>query len=179
VIFSPTSISGVVLIEPERLTDERGYFARTYSSDEFLKQGLDPTIAQCSTSFNPRPGTLRGMHYQAEPHAETKLVRCVRGAVLDVALDLRPESSTYLRWHASELSEDNGAALFISPGCAHGFQTLRPATEVYYQISVPFVPEAARGVRFNDPAFAIVWPEPPDGGLTISERDRSYPDYVP
>lgn len=178
-IFSPTSIPGVVLIGPERRSDERGYFARTYSSDEFLKHALDPAIAECSTSFNPRAGTLRGMHYQAEPHAEAKLVRCVRGAIVDVALDLRPQSSTYLSWYASELSEENGAALFVPPGCAHGFQTLRPGTEVYYQISVPHVPEAARGVRFDDPAFAIVWPEPPDGGLTISERDRSYPDYTP
>jgi dTDP-4-dehydrorhamnose 3,5-epimerase len=177
VIVSPTLIPGVALIEPERLSDNRGYFARTYSATEFRERGLDPAIAQCSTSFNVRAGTLRGMHYQADPHAEAKLVRCVRGSVFDVALDLRPESPTYLKWYSIELSEENGLGLFIPPGCAHGFQTLRAASEVYYQISVPYEPAAARGVRWNDPAFGIQWPEPPDGDRTMSGRDASYQDY--
>jgi len=179
VIVSSTPIPGVFVIEPERLSDERGYFARTYCAREFAVRGLDPTVAQCSTSFNTRAGTLRGMHYQASPHAEAKLVRCVRGAIHDVVLDLRPESPAYLRSHAVELSEENGRGLFIPVGCAHGFQTLRDRSEVYYQISVAYEPTAARGVRWDDPAFGIAWPNPPDGGRTISQRDASYPDFDP
>jgi dTDP-4-dehydrorhamnose 3,5-epimerase len=179
VIFVETPIVGAFLIEPERFADERGYFARTYCAQELAARGLDPTIAQSSTSFTARAGTLRGMHYQADPHAEAKLVRCTRGAIHDVALDLRRESPSYLRWHAIELSEDNGRALFIPTGCAHGFQTLRAGSEVLYQISVPYEPASARGVRWNDRAFGVVWPEPPPGGRTISDRDASYPDFVP
>jgi dTDP-4-dehydrorhamnose 3,5-epimerase len=179
VLFLQTPVAGVFVIRPERLTDERGHLARTYCAREFTEHGLDPAIAQCSTSFNTRAGTLRGMHYQAAPHAEAKLVRCTRGAIYDVALDLRRESSTYLSWYALELSEDNGLALFIPSGCAHGFQTLRDATEIHYQISVAYEPSAARGVRWNDTAFAIEWPEPPDGERTISARDATFPDYAP
>lgn len=176
--FVETPVAGAWVLEPERFGDGRGYFARTYCAQEFAEHGLEPAIAQCSTSFNPRRGTLRGMHYQTGPRPEAKLVRCTRGAIHDVALDLRRDSPTYLRWHAVELSEDNGRALFLPAGCAHGFQTLRGATEVLYQISVPYEPSAAAGVRWNDPAFAIEWPEAP-GGRTISERDDAYPDFAP
>jgi dTDP-4-dehydrorhamnose 3,5-epimerase len=178
-IFTETPIAGVWLIGPERLGDTRGHFARTYSRMEFEGRGLDPRIDQCSTSFNRNAGTLRGMHCQAEPHGEAKLVRCTRGAIFDVALDLRPGSPTFRRWHGAELSEDNGCALFIPQGCAHGFQTLRDRTEIHYQISVPYVLEAAHGVRWDDPAFAIAWPEPPAHGRTMSERDATYPDVAP
>jgi dTDP-4-dehydrorhamnose 3,5-epimerase len=176
--FAETAISGAFVIEPERLTDERGHFARTYCALEFAERGLDTAIAQCSISFNTRAGTLRGMHYQTDPHREAKLVRCTRGAIHDVVLDLRPRSATYLEWRAVELSEGNARALFVPPGCAHGFQTLRDTTEVFYQISVPYNPAAARGVRWDDPAFAIAWPDPPAGGRTISARDAAYPDFV-
>jgi dTDP-4-dehydrorhamnose 3,5-epimerase len=179
VIFQTTAIAGVVLIEPERLVDERGYFARTYSVNEFAEHGLNPAISQCSVSYNAQAGTLRGMHFQAEPHAEDKLVRCTRGAIFDVALDLRPASATYLRWHGAELSAENGQALFVPVGCAHGFQTLQDDSEVLYQISTAYEPSSGRGVRWNDPAFAIAWPEAPASGRTISGRDAVYPDFTP
>jgi len=177
-IFTESPIAGAYVVDPERLIDERGHFARTYCAREFAEHRIDPAIAQCSSSFNTRGGTLRGMHYQAEPYAEAKLVRCTHGAIHDVVLDLRPDSSTYLQWYATELSEDNGRALFVPTGCAHGFQTLRDRSEVLYQISVPYEPTAARGARWDDPAFAIAWPEPPPGGRAISPRDASYPDYA-
>jgi dTDP-4-dehydrorhamnose 3,5-epimerase len=179
VIFTEMPAPGVWLIEPERLSDERGHFARVFSIEEYAERGMDTAIAQCSTSFNRRAGTLRGMHYQADPHGEAKLVRCTRGAIYDVTVDLRPESPAYLRWCAAELTEDNGHALFIPTGCAHGFQTLRDDTEIYYQISVPYEPGAARGVRWNDPAFTIEWPPAPAHGRTIAERDAAYPDHQP
>jgi dTDP-4-dehydrorhamnose 3,5-epimerase len=178
-IFVETSVNGVFRVEPERIADERGHFARTYCATEFVQHGLDPSIAQCSTSFNARAGTLRGLHYQSDPYAEAKLVRCTRGAIFDVALDLRRDSDSYLRWYAVELSEDNGWAMFVPAGCAHGFQTLRANSEVLYQISVPYQPDAARGVRWDDPAFAISWPEPPPDGRTVSARDAGYPAFVP
>jgi dTDP-4-dehydrorhamnose 3,5-epimerase len=179
-IIDPTPLTGLYVVDPERIADVRGYFARTYSADEFAANGLDPGVAQCSTSFNARAGTLRGMHYQAEPYGEAKLVRCTRGGIYDVALDLRRESTTYLRWFALEITEENGRALFIPDGCAHGFQTLHDDSEVLYQISVPYVPEAARGVRWDDPRFGISWPQPPDNGeRIISERDAAYLDYEP
>ena len=176
-IFVETPIAGAFVIEPERRTDARGHFARIFGAHEFGQRGLDPSVAQCSTSFNTRAGTLRGMHFQADPYGEAKLVRCTRGAIYDVVLDLRPRSSTRLHWHAVELSDENGRALFIPVGCAHGFQTLSDASEVSYQISVPYEPNAARGVRWDDTAFTIDWPAPPPGGRTISDRDASYPDY--
>lgn len=178
-IFLRTPIDGVFVIEPELVADARGHFARTYGAVEFADHGLDPVVSQCSTSFNARAGTLRGMHYQAHPHMEAKLVRCTHGAIHDVALDLRRGSPSYLGWHAVELTEGNGLALFIPTGCAHGFQTLRDDSEVHYQISVPYQASAARGARWDDPAFAIAWPEPPPDGRTISDRDASYPDYRP
>ena len=177
-IFHQTPVGGVFVIQPERLEDERGHFARTYCAVQFAERGLDPTVSQCSTSFNRLSGTLRGLHYQADPFAEAKLVRCTTGAVYDVALDLRQDSPSYLRWTGIELSSANGLALFIPTGCAHGFQTLEDASELLYQISVAFEPGAGRGVRWDDPAFGIDWPESPPHGRTISARDAGYPDYL-
>jgi dTDP-4-dehydrorhamnose 3,5-epimerase len=172
---TPTSLPGVYLIEPERLADERGFFARTFCTEEFSAWGLDPRVAQCSVSFNPKPGTLRGLHYQAPPHAECKLVRCTRGAIYDVAVDLRRDSPMFRRWFAAELSCENRLAMYIPDGVAHGFQTLAVSTEVLYQISGTHVPDSARGVRWDDPAFGIDWPSAVE--RLISPRDRTYPDF--
>lgn len=177
-IFHETSISGAHVVEPELMTDERGAFGRTFCIEEFAEHGLDVRVAQCSTSFNASAGTLRGVHYQAAPHGEAKLVRCTRGAIYDVAVDLRSESLSYLTWFAVELSEDNRQAIFIPEGCAHGFQTLCDDSEVLYQMSTPYVPGAGRGVRWDDPLFGIEWPAPPGAGRTMSERDAGYPDFA-
>ena len=176
-IFRPTSIAGVVVVEPERLEDERGFFARTFCTEDFSRNGLNPALNQCSISFNHKAGTLRGMHYQAIPFTEAKLVRCTQGAVYDVALDLRKESPTYKSWFAQELTALNRYMLYIGEGIAHGFQTLSDNAEVLYQISAAFQPEASRGVRWDDPAFAIQWPSA--DSRIMSERDRQYPDYRP
>lgn len=165
------------MIEPERLEDERGFFARSFCADQFLRHRLNPELNQCSISFNHKAGTLRGMHYQAAPFAEAKLVRCTQGAIYDVALDLRRDSPTYKAWFAQELSADNRLMLYIGEGIAHGFQTLSDNAEVFYQISTHYHPEASRGVRWNDPAFAIRWPLTDTSSM--SERDRQYPDYRP
>jgi dTDP-4-dehydrorhamnose 3,5-epimerase len=173
-IFEETGVEGVWLVEPERFEDERGFFARTWDLDEFSIQGLNPRLVQCSISFNRRSGTLRGLHYQAAPHEEGKLVRCTSGAIFDVALDLRPESPTFKAWFGAPISDENRLALYIPEGCAHGFLTLEDSTEVHYQITQFYVPEAARGVRWDDPAFGIAWP----GEVhVISDRDRTYPDF--
>jgi dTDP-4-dehydrorhamnose 3,5-epimerase len=172
--FQPLAIAGAYLIDPLPTSDERGMFLRTYCRNEFEQHGLDATIAQSSASFNRRKGTLRGMHYQREPHAETKVVRCSRGAVFDVILDLRRESSSYRQWQAVELSESNHRMLYIPKGVAHGFLTLSDASEVVYQISEFYHPESSDGVRWDDPAFAISWPAIPS---VISDRDRGYPDF--
>lgn len=164
------------MIELERIADQRGWFARTFDAEEFRTRGLNPDVAQCNASFNACRDTLRGMHYQAEPHGESKLVRCVRGAVFDVAVDLRPDSPTYRDWHGVQLSAENRLAYYIPAGLAHGFQTLTENSEVLYQMGNPYLPEAARGVRFDDPAFGIQWPEPA-GERTVSERDAGYPDF--
>jgi len=169
-----TPIAGVFIVEPERVEDERGFFARTWCQREFADHGLSPDLAQCSISFNRLKGTLRGMHYQAAPYEEAKLVRATKGKIYDVALDLRQASPTYLKWHAVELSEEDRRAIYIPEGCAHGFQTITENTEVLYQVSSSYREEASRGVRWNDPAFGILWPE---DVLTISARDRDYPDY--
>jgi dTDP-4-dehydrorhamnose 3,5-epimerase len=176
--FIQTPLAGVWVIEPERLSDERGWFARTFDVNEFRQHGLDPTVVQCNTSFNASAGTVRGMHYQAEPHGESKLVRCTRGAVFDVAVDLRPHSDTLCAWHGVELSAENGRALYMPAGLAHGFHTLVDESEVAYQMGHHYVPDAARGVRFDDPAFAIQWPRT-DRPLIVSERDASFPDFSP
>jgi dTDP-4-dehydrorhamnose 3,5-epimerase len=176
--FVRSSISGVWVIELDRLGDERGWFARTFDVEEFQAMGLDMDVVQCNTSFAPRRGTLRGMHYQAEPHGESKLVRCARGATFHVALDLRTRSPTYCRWHGVELSAENFLALYLPPGVAHGFQTLADNCEAFYQMGHRYVPEAARGVRWDDPVFAIEWPPLANGGERImSRRDRSFPDW--
>jgi dTDP-4-dehydrorhamnose 3,5-epimerase len=176
--FEPTSLPDVWLIELERLGDDRGWFARAFDHDEFSARGLSTEVIQCNLSYNSKRNTLRGMHYQAEPHGESKLVRCVRGAIFDVALDLRRDSPTFCRWHGVELSAANGRALYIPAGFAHGFQTLEDGCEVLYQMGHAYVPDAARGVRFDDPAFAIRWPDP-RGPRIISERDASYQSFVP
>jgi dTDP-4-dehydrorhamnose 3,5-epimerase len=171
-IFRETPLAGAWVLEPERFADERGYFARTYCRHDFEERGLDPAVAQCSVSFNHRRGTLRGLHFQVAPHEEVKLVRVTRGAVWDVVVDLRPGSPTFRRHFAVELTVEEGNALYIPKGFAHGFQTLADGSEVFYQISEFYAPEAARGYRWDDPAFAIPWPEPPS---VISEKDRNLP----
>ena len=172
--FTPVGLAGAVLVDLERIEDERGFFARSWSSEEFASEGLEARLVACSVSFNRAAGTLRGMHYQAEPHGEIKLVRCTAGAVFDVIVDLRPRSPTHLGWFGTELSARNRAALYIPVGFAHGFQTIEPDSEVLYQMSSPYVPESARGVRWDDPAVGIEWPPVPD--RVMSDRDRAYPD---
>lgn len=174
--FTQTSLPGAWVIELEMLSDERGWFARTFDVEEFEAHGLNPAVVQCNTSFNARRGTLRGMHYQAEPYGESKLVRCARGAIFDVAVDLRSDSPAFGRWHGVELSDGNRRAFYIPAGLAHGFQTLTDNSEVHYQMGHAYVPEAARGVRFDDPAFGIQWPESP-GELIVSEKDRAYASF--
>jgi dTDP-4-dehydrorhamnose 3,5-epimerase len=173
--FAPTSLAGAFAVELERLEDERGFFARSFCQDEFRKHGLKPLIAQCNVSWNRTRGTLRGLHYQAPPHAEVKLVRCIRGALFDVAVDLRPDSPGFRRWVGVELTPDNGRALYIPRGFGHGFYTLADATEVEYQISAEYHPETARGARFDDPMLGVVWPAAPE---MIAERDHAYPDLT-
>jgi dTDP-4-dehydrorhamnose 3,5-epimerase len=175
--FGETPLSGVWVIELDLLGDERGWFSRTYDADEFARHGLDPVIAQCNASFNAKRDTVRGMHYQVEPHGESKLVRCVRGAIFDVAVDLRPDSPTYCGWYGVELSADNHRSLYIPAGLAHGFQTLVDDCEVVYQMGHQYVPEAARGVRWDDPAFGIQWPQT-QGERIISGRDLAYADFA-
>jgi dTDP-4-dehydrorhamnose 3,5-epimerase len=177
VIVKPTELAGVALVELEPFVDERGSFTRTFDAEIFATHGLDARVVQCNSSFNPRAGTLRGLHYQLAPHAECKYVRCTKGRVFDVALDLRPDSPTHRRWVGVELSEHDRRCVFIPEGCAHGFQTLEDASEVNYQASAAYAPRADRGVRFDDPAFAIRWPDPPAGERILSARDRSFPDY--
>jgi len=174
--FEETPLPGAWVVDLEPLTDDRGWFARTFDQAEFAARGLSPHVAQCNASFNPRRDTVRGLHYQADPHAETKLVRCVRGAVFDVAVDLRPDSPAHRRWHGVELSAANQRMFYIPAGMAHGFQTLGDDCELLYMMGHAYVPGAARGVRWDDPAFAIDWP-PATGERTVSDRDRSYPDY--
>jgi dTDP-4-dehydrorhamnose 3,5-epimerase len=177
-ILRETPLAGAYVVELEPLADERGHFARTFDAELFAERGLDARVAQCSTSFNERAGTLRGMHYQADPHGEAKLVRVTRGAVYDVIVDLRDGSPTRCRWFAIELSAEEHRSLYIPVGIAHGFQSLIDGSEVHYQISQPHAPHAARGVRWDDPAFQIDWPPAPPGGRVISGRDRSHPDFV-
>ena len=174
-----TPLAGAYVVELEPVRDERGWFARTFDAAAFAELGLDASVVQCNASFNASAGTLRGMHYQAEPHGEPKLVRCTRGAVFDVLVDLRPGSPTFRRWFGIELRAGGTASLFAPAGLAHGFQTLEDASEVHYQMGYRYVPEAAAGVRWDDPAFGIEWPEPPAAGRVISERDAGYPDFAP
>ncbi len=172
-IFTETHLKGMYVIALQRHEDERGFFARSWCEREFKEHGLEHRLVQCDVSFNRKKGTLRGMHFQDPPYAEAKLVRCTRGSLYDVVLDLRPQSGTFLRWVAVELTPDNGNMVFVPKGCAHGFQTLDDKTEAFYQMTEFYAPEYARGVRWNDPLFNISWPA---CERTISERDRSYPD---
>jgi dTDP-4-dehydrorhamnose 3,5-epimerase len=176
--FVPTPIAGVVVVELEEHVDERGSFARTWSRDEMAEAGLARDLAQCSLSRNTRAGTLRGLHFQRAPHEEAKLVRCTRGAIFDVAVDLRPGSSTRGHWFGVRLDPESGRALYVPEGFAHGFQTLADESDVSYMISTPYAPEASAGVRWDDPTLAIEWPAF-DGQRTISDRDRALPLYEP
>jgi dTDP-4-dehydrorhamnose 3,5-epimerase len=174
--FTSTPLSGAYIVEPERVADERGFFARSWCAEEFRSHGLSGSLTQCSISYNTKRGTLRGMHYQAQPHAEAKLVRCTAGAIYDVILDLRTGSPSNCKWFAVELTATNHTELYIPKGFAHGFQSLGDDSEVFYQISESYRSELSRGVRWNDPAFAIEWPI---ADPVLSERDRSLPDYTP
>ncbi len=174
--FQSTPIDGLYTVDPDRHSDERGYFARAWCVNEFSEEGLTAGFVQGSISYNIRAHTLRGMHYQTEPHGETKLIRCERGAIYDVILDLRPGSDTYLQWKAFELNPENGRQLYVAPGLAHGFQTLTDDTVVGYQIDTFHQPDHATGVRWDDPAFAIEWPDA--GERIMSDKDRSWPDYI-
>lgn len=173
-IFDETTIAGVWVIEPERIVDERGFFARVWDAAEFDRRGLDPRLVQSNIAFTNARGTLRGLHYQVSPHEEVKLVRCVAGTIFDVAVDLRPTSPTFRGWLGVELSAENRRAFYVPEGCAHGFLSLADGCEVLYQMSAPHVPAAARGVRYDDPAFGICWPEPI---VVVNDRDRGFPDF--
>ncbi len=173
-LFRELEIAGAYLLEPERHEDERGFFARTFCRRELEQRGLEPDIAQCNISFNHLRGTVRGMHYQAPPAEEVKLVRCTRGAIHDVIVDLRPDSPSFKRHLAVRLDAENQAALYVPAGVAHGFQTLADNTEVFYQMSELYDPSAGRGVRWNDAAFEITWPREIS---VISERDLEFPDF--
>lgn len=174
--FQRSNIPDVWIIEQERFADDRGYFARTWCAEEFAAHELNAGLIQCSTSFNLKRGTLRGLHYQVAPYQEDKLVRCTRGAIFDVAVDLRPDSPTYKQWVGMELTESNGLALYIPQGFAHGFQTLADNSEVFYQMAQPYQPAAGRGWRWNDPTFNISWPQTTD--VILSPKDATYPDFT-
>jgi len=174
-IFSETKLKGSFLIEPERKEDQRGFFARTWCQEEFENHALNPRLVQCSVSFNNKKGTLRGMHYQVSPFEETKLVRCTKGEIFDVIIDLRLDSQTFKKYFSVLLNEENRLMLYVPPGFAHGFQTMTDNAEVFYQMSQLYSPEHARGVRWNDPVFGIQWP---DDKRIIIDRDLNYPDFT-
>ena len=173
--FGPTRLRGAVLIELERRADDRGFFARTFCEAEFAAAGLETRFVQANASGNPRAGTLRGLHYQVPPYAEVKVVRCTRGAVFDVIVDLRPESPTYRQWQGLELTAAEGTMLYVPGGFAHGYQTLVDDTEVAYQVSQPYTPGAEAGIRYDDPALSIAWPL---AVSAISGKDREWPDLA-
>jgi len=174
-IFTESPLAGAYCVDIEQASDDRGFFARSYCAQEFVRHGLAATTQQCSVSFNVRKGTLRGLHFQAAPHDEEKLVRCTAGAIFDVIVDLRVGSPTHRGWYGTELSAANHRALYVPKGFAHGFITLCDDSEVYYMISVAYAAGSARGLRWNDPAFGIRWPFEP---TVISARDAAYPDAV-
>ena len=176
-IFTRTKLDGAAIIDPERRGDERGYLARVFCEHEFAAAGLATRFVQGSSIYSPERHTLRGLHFQTAPHAEVKLVRCTRGAVWVVMVDLRPESPSYLQWHGEELTPANGRQLYVPEGYAQGYQTLVDECEVHYQMSHEYTPAAASGVRWDDPAFAIEWPQAPS--RIISERDLAWPDHAP
>jgi dTDP-4-dehydrorhamnose 3,5-epimerase len=173
-IYTPSRIPGAWIMDVEPIHDSRGFFAMTWLPEELRERGMDPALAQCNLAFNHTRGTLRGMHLQTDPHAQVKIVRATRGSLLDVIVDLRPDSPTFKQWDAVELSADNRRLLYIPAGIAHGYITLEDSTEVYYHASSLWAPSAERGVRWNDPAFAIEWPLEP---MVISEKDASWPDF--
>ena len=175
-IFTETKIPGAFVVDLEPRSDERGFFARAWCADEFGAHGLQTRLVQANLSFNDHAGTLRGMHYQVAPHEEAKAVRCTRGAIYDVVVDLRPESPEYKRWTAVELTADNRRLLYVPEGCAHGYQTLVDGTETMYLVSAAYAPEAERGVRWDDPAFGIEWP--PAEPRRLSPKDESWPDFA-
>ena len=176
VIFTETPLKGAYRIDIEKNQDERGFFARTWCENEFVAQGLTTQMKQCNISFNKDRGILRGLHYQEAPYGEIKIVRCTKGAIFDVIVDLRDDSDTFKQWYGVELNEENRSMLYIPEGFAHGFQTLMDESEVFYQMSQFYVPESARGVRWNDPAFGVEWPETEK--RIMSERDQQYPDFA-
>lgn len=173
--FIETKLKAAYVIELEKIEDERGFFARSWCEKEFAERGLNPNLVQCNISFNRKKGTLRGMHYQAKPYREAKLIRCTKGAIYDVILDLRSDSPTFKQWVAVELTSENRKMLYIPEGLAHGFQSLEDDTEVFYQMSEFYHPEVAKGVRWNDTAFGIEWME---NEPIISEKDKSYADFT-
>lgn len=174
-IFTETKIKGVFIIEPELLTDERGFFARSFCKDEFRDHGLETDIVQCNISYNKKKGTLRGMHYQAPPFEEAKIVSCTKGSIYDVVLDLRKDSATYCQWIAVELTNENYKMVYIPKGCAHGFQTLKNDSVVFYQMTEYFHPECAKGIRWDDSAFGIVWPQ--KNRIIIAKKDQSFLEF--
>jgi dTDP-4-dehydrorhamnose 3,5-epimerase len=176
-VFNETKLGGAFVIELERFEDERGFFAHSWSAKQFAERGLVSRLAECSISFNRKRGTLRGMHYQATPHGQAKVVRCTMGALYDVIIDLRTDSPTFRQWVGVELTAQNRRMLYIPKDFAHGFQTLEDETEVFYQMSDIYVPESSRGVRWNDPAFGIAWPEPTE--IVLNDRDRTYLNFCP
>lgn len=173
--FIETRISGAYILEIDRFVDERGFVAYAWTEREFRDRGLNPKLVQMIVSYSARKGTLRGMHFQTAPFAQSKLVRCTQGAIYDVAIDLRPESPTFKEWAATELTADNHRMFYVPQGCAHGFQTLQDHTEVFYQMSNEYAPDYAGGVRWDDPAFGVEWPE---DSRTINARDQDYPDFA-
>ncbi len=173
--FHPTTLKDAMLIELERRGDDRGFFARTFCVDEFAAHGLPTEFVQQNTSYSAKKGTLRGMHFQRIPYAEDKLIRCLRGAIVDIIIDLRPDSPTFRQWEAFELNDANKLQLLVPKGFAHGFQTLSDDVEVTYLVSARYTPAAEGGVRWNDPAFGVVWPMPP---TEISGKDQSWPDFA-
>ncbi len=172
--FLETPIAGAWLVEPETRTDERGFFARLWCRDEFAARGLRADFVQCNDSFSVSRGTLRGLHYQAAPHGEIKLVSCIRGRVFDVLVDLRQDSPTFLKWFGADLTAENRRMLYVPEGCAHGYLTLEDASEVVYPVTTPYHPEAERGLRWNDPAIGIKWPIEP---TAMSPKDRQWSDW--
>ncbi len=173
-IFRDTPLPGAYVLEPERIEDQRGFFARIWCKNELRARGLSCELAQSNVGFSRRRGTLRGLHFQRPPHAEVKIVRCTRGSVFDVIVDLRPESPTYRRWFGVELSEENGKMLYVPEGCAQGYLTLADNTEIYYHTSEFYHPESASGVRYDDPEFGIAWP----GEIAVmSQQDQHWPDH--
>ena len=175
--FVETPLPGAYLIEPEPVGDDRGFFARMWCHNEFAEHALETNLAQCNLSFNERAGTLRGMHFQEDPHPEVKLVRCTRGAVWDAIVDLRPDSPTYCQWYGATITAENRAMLYVPAGFAHGYLTLTDAAEVFYQVTEFYHRDLEGGVRWDDPAFGIDWPM--DGPFILSPKDRSWPDYHP